>query len=140
MLPERFRNAVFPSVELDEPPAFNPAGDVLGEEHYRIAREVQRMLQRYNELHDIIAILGMDELSTEDRRTVRRARRVQRFMSQPFHVAESFTGMPGAFVPLEETIRGFEEIVGGGCDDIPEPAFLMAGTIDDVRNAARDGG
>ncbi len=106
--------------------------DVVGKRHYQVAREVQRVLQRYYELQDIIAILGMDELSTEDRLTVRRARRIQRFMSQPFHVAEGFTGMPGAFVKLEDTIHGFEELVGGGGDDIPESAFLMAGTIDDV--------
>ena len=93
---------------------------------------VQRMLQRYNELHDIIAILGMDELSPEDKRIVRRARKAQRFMSQPFHVAETFTGMPGVYVPLEATLHGFEEILGGGCDALSEQAFLMSGTIDDV--------
>ena len=106
--------------------------DVVGKRHYETAKEVQRVLQRYNELQDIIAILGMEELSAEDRITVRRARRVQRFMSQPFHVAESFTGMDGKFVTLQETIHGFEEILGGGCDDLPEQAFLMAGTIDEV--------
>ena len=106
--------------------------DIVGKRHYQTAKEVQRVLQRYAELQDIIAILGMDELSPEDRLTVRRARRVQRFMSQPFHVAESFTGQPGAFVPIEETIKGFEAILGGDCDDIPEQAFLMTGGIDDV--------
>ena len=93
---------------------------------------MQRVLQRYNELQDIIAILGMEELSAEDRLTVSRARKVQRFMSQPFHVAETFTGMPGVYVPLEATLHGFEEILGGGCDALSEQAFLMSGTIDDV--------
>ena len=106
--------------------------DIVGKRHYQTAREVQRILQRYNELQDIIAILGMDELSPEDRKTVSRARRVQRFMSQPFHVAESFTGMPGKFVHIEDTIKGFEAILGGDCDSIPEQDFLMAGSIEDV--------
>ena len=106
--------------------------DIVGKRHYQTAREVQRILQRYNELQDIIAILGMDELSPEDRKTVSRARRVQRFMSQPFHVAESFTGMPGKFVHIEDTIKGFEAILGGDCDSIPEQNFLMAGSIEDV--------
>ena len=123
---------IYPAVSPLESSSRMLTPDVVGKRHYNAARAVQQVLQRYNELIDIIAILGMDELSPEDRLTVRRARRVQRFMSQPFHVAESFTGMPGAFVPLEETIRGFEAILGGDCDDIPEPAFLMAGTIDDV--------
>ena len=106
--------------------------DIVGKRHYQTAKEVQRVLQRYNELQDIIAILGMDELSPEDRKTVSRARRVQRFMSQPFHVAESFTGMPGKFVHIEDTIKGFEAILGGDCDNIPEQNFLMAGSIEDV--------
>ncbi len=106
--------------------------EIVGDRHYNTAREVQRILQRYNELQDIIAILGMDELSPEDRLTVRRARKAQRFMSQPFHVAEGFTGLPGRFVRLEETIKGFEAILGGDCDGIPEQCFLMAGGIDDV--------
>ena len=106
--------------------------EIVGDRHYNTAKEVQRVLQRYNELQDIIAILGMDELSPEDRLTVRRARKAQRFMSQPFHVAEGFTGMPGRFVHIEDTIKGFEEILGGGCDEIPEQCFLMAGGIDDV--------
>ena len=97
-----------------------------------IARPVQSVLQKYKELQDIIAVLGMDELSLEDKATVNRARRIQRFLSQPFHVAENFTGMAGKYVPLEETIRGFEIILGGECDNIPEQAFLMCGTIDDV--------
>lgn len=106
--------------------------DVLGHRHYNTARAVQSVLQKYKELQDIIAVLGMDELSLEDKATVNRARRIQRFLSQPFHVAENFTGMPGKYVPLEETIRGFEVILGGECDDIPEQAFLMCGSIDDV--------
>jgi len=123
---------IYPAVAPLESSSRMLTPDVVGKRHYLTAKEVQRVLQRYNELQDIIAILGMEELSAEDRLTVRRARRVQRFMSQPFHVAESFTGMPGAFVPIDETIRGFEAILGGDCDDIPEQAFLMAGTIDDV--------
>ena len=110
---------------------------IIGEEHYRVARGVQAILQRYNELQDIIAILGMDELSEADKVTVSRARKVQRFLSQPFHVAENFTGMAGAYVPLEETIRGFSEILEGRHDDIPESAFLMAGTIDEVLRKAK---
>ena len=106
--------------------------DVLGHRHYSTARAVQSVLQKYKELQDIIAVLGMDELSLEDKATVNRARRIQRFLSQPFHVAENFTGLPGKYVPLEETIRGFEIILGGECDDIPEQAFLMCGSIDDV--------
>ena len=123
---------IYPAVAPLESSSRMLTPDVVGKRHYQAAKEVQRVLQRYNELQDIIAILGMEELSPEDRRTVRRARRVQRFMSQPFHVAESFTGMQGAFVTIEDTIRSFEAILGGECDDIPEQAFLMAGTIDDV--------
>lgn len=111
---------------------------VIGQRHYDIARRVQAMLQRYNELQDIIAILGMDELSEEDRITVSRARKVQRFLSQPFFVAENFTGRAGAYVQLNETLRGFEEILDGGCDDLPESAFLMAGTIDEVKKRAQE--
>ena len=127
-------------VELGISPAVAPlestsrmlTPDIVGNRHYQTAKEVQRVLQRYHELQDIIAILGMDELSPEDRKTVSRARRVQRFMSQPFHVAESFTGMPGKFVHIEDTIKGFEAILGGDCDNIPEQNFLMAGSIEDV--------
>ena len=108
------------------------SADVLGQEHYEVARGVQRMLQRYKELQDIIAIMGMDELSEADKLTVNRARKVQRFLSQPFSVAEQFTGMQGKYVPLKETIRGFKEIMEGKHDDIPESAFLFAGTIDEV--------
>ncbi len=106
---------------------------MVGEEHYQVAREVQRVLQRYKDLQDIIAILGMDELSDEDKLTVARARKIQRFLSQPFFVAEQFTGMPGKYVPLQETIRGFKEILSGKYDDVPEQEFYMKGTIDEVK-------
>ena len=106
--------------------------DVVGQDHYQVARDVQRILQRYKELQDIIAIMGMDELSEEDKLTVNRARKVQRFLSQPFAVAEQFTGYEGKYVPLKETVRGFKEIIEGLHDDIPESYFLFAGTIDDV--------
>jgi F-type H+-transporting ATPase subunit beta len=105
---------------------------IVGEEHYTVARQVQSVLQTYKSLQDIIAILGMDELSPEDKLTVSRARKIQRFFSQPFHVAEVFTGIPGAFVPLEETIKGFKGIVEGLYDDIPEVDFYMKGSIEDV--------
>ena len=105
---------------------------IVGEEHYRVARSVQEILQRYKELQDIIAILGMDELSEEDKLVVSRARKVQRFLSQPFFVGEQFTGLKGRYVPLSETIQGFKEIIAGKYDDIPESYFLMAGNIDDV--------
>ena len=110
---------------------------VVGEEHYRVARQVQAVLQRYKDLQDIIAILGMDELSEEDKAAVSRARKIQRFLSQPFHVAEQFTGFKGVYVPLTETIRGFREVVEGKHDDLPEQAFYMVGTIDDVIEKAR---
>ncbi|MCD7769587.1 MAG: F0F1 ATP synthase subunit beta [Oscillospiraceae bacterium] len=106
--------------------------DIVGQEHYRVARRVQEILQKYNELQDIIAILGMEELSDEDRQTVTRARKIQRFLAQPTHVAEKFTGMPGVYVPLEETVRGFGAIVDGKMDEYPEAAFYNVGTIDDV--------
>ncbi len=106
--------------------------DIVGNEHYRTARAVQEVLQKYRELQDIIAVLGMDELSHEDKLTVNRARRIQRFLSQPFHVAENFTGMQGKYVPLKETIKGFQAILGGDVDDLPEQAFLLCGTIDEV--------
>lgn len=114
---------------------------ILGDDHYNTARSVQEMLQRYKDLQDIIAILGMDELSDADKRVVARARRIQRFLSQPFSVAEQFTGMPGKYVPLEETIRGFKEILEGRYDDVPEAMFLNAGSIDDVaeRYSRKDG-
>ena len=105
---------------------------VVGEDHYKTARGVQEILQRYKELQDIIAILGMDELSEDDKIVVNRARKVQRFLSQPFHVAEQFTGLPGQYVPVSETVRGFQEILDGKHDEIPENLFLNAGTIDEV--------
>ena len=105
---------------------------IVGEEHYNVAREVQRILQTYKSLQDIIAILGMDELSEEDKLTVARARKIQRFLSQPFHVAEVFTGTPGVFVNLEDTIKGFKGIVAGEYDHLPEAAFYMVGTIEEA--------
>jgi len=110
---------------------------IVGDEHYRVAREVQRVLQRYKDLQDIIAILGMDELSDEDKQIVSRARKIQRFLSQPFHVAEAFTNKAGVYVELKDTIAGFQEILSGGLDDLPEQAFWMAGTIDDVKQRAK---
>ena len=123
---------IYPAVDPLESTSriLNP--EILGEEHYAVAREVQRVLQRYNELMDIIAIMGMDELSDEDKLLVNRARKVQRFLSQPFHVSEKFTGFPGIYVPCSETIRGFKEILEGKHDDLPESAFLFVGTIDDA--------
>jgi F-type H+-transporting ATPase subunit beta len=110
--------------------------NIVGEEHYYVAREVQRVLQRYKDLQDIIAILGIDELSEDDKLIVARARKIERFFSQPFFVAERFTNIPGRYVPIAESVRGFREILDGKCDDLPEQAFMMAGTIDDVREKA----
>jgi F-type H+-transporting ATPase subunit beta len=110
--------------------------NIVGEEHYRTAREVQRILQRYKDLQDIIAILGIDELSEDDKLIVARARKIERFFSQPFFVAERFTGIPGRYVQLKDTVRGFREILDGKCDDLPEQAFMMTGTIEDVREKA----
>ena len=129
---------IYPAVSPLESSSRMLSPDIVGDRHYHAAREVQRLLQRYNELHDIIAILGMDELSPEDKQIVRRARKAQRFMSQPFHVAAGFTGLAGRFVHLEDTIKGFEAILGGDCDTLPEQAFLMAGTIEDVYAAAKE--
>ena len=123
---------IYPAVDPLDSTSRILTPEVVGNEHYEVARGVQRMLQRYKELQDIIAIMGMDELSEEDKLTVNRARKVQRFLSQPFHVAEQFTGYEGKYVPLRETIRGFKEIIEGKHDDIPESCFLYAGTIDDV--------
>ena len=111
--------------------------DIVGERHYNAARRTQEILEHYKELQDIIAILGMDELSEEDRRIVYRARKIQRFLSQPFSVAEKFTGLKGIFVPLEKTIEAFEAIIGGEADDYPEGAFFNVGTIDDVAEKAK---
>lgn len=132
-------------VELGIYPAVDPLDStsrildprIVGEEHYNVALEVKHILERYKELQDIIAILGMDELSEEDKLVVLRARKVQRFLSQPFTVGEQFTGLKGKYVPVAETIRGFREIIEGNCDDLPEPAFLFAGTIEDVREKAK---
>ena len=124
---------IYPAVDPLESSSRILSPDIVGEEHYNTAREVQRILQRYAELQDIIAIMGIDELSEEDKLTVARARKIQRFLSQPFSVAEQFTGYEGKFVPLKETIRGFKEIIDGNCDDIPESAFLFKGSIDEVR-------
>jgi len=123
---------IYPAVDPLDSTSRILSPEVVGEEHYRTARAVQQVLQRYKDLQDIIAIMGMDELSEEDKITVNRARKVQRFLSQSFHVAEQFTGMPGQYVPLKETLRGFNMILNGECDSIPESAFLFAGTIDDV--------
>ncbi|MEG1381910.1 MAG: F0F1 ATP synthase subunit beta, partial [Ruthenibacterium sp.] len=128
---------IYPAVDPLESSSRILSPDVVGAEHYQVAREVQRILQRYKELQDIIAIMGMDELSSEDKLTVSRARRIQNFLSQPFSVAEQFTGMEGKYVPLKETIRGFKEIIDGKHDDLPESAFLFAGTIEDVVEKAK---
>jgi len=111
--------------------------EVVGKEHYEVARGVQEVLQRYKDLQDIIAILGIDELSDEDKLTVSRARKIQRFLSQPFSVAEQFTGMEGKYVPIKETVRGFKEILEGKHDNVPEQAFFMVGTIDEALEKAK---
>ncbi|MDE2616809.1 MAG: F0F1 ATP synthase subunit beta [Burkholderiales bacterium] len=128
---------IYPAVDPLDSTSRQLSPDVVGEEHYNTARAVQGTLQRYKELRDIIAILGMDELAPEDKLTVARARKIQRFLSQPFHVAEVFTGSPGKYVPLSETIRGFKMIVNGECDHLPEQAFYMVGTIDDAFEKAK---
>lgn len=130
---------IYPAVDPLESTSRILTPDVVGKEHYRVARAVQQILQRYNELQDIIAIMGIDELSEEDKLTVSRARKVQRFLSQSFSVAEQFTGLPGKYVPLKETIRGFAEIIDGKHDDLPESAFLFVGTIDDAIEKAKKG-
>ena len=128
---------IYPAVDPLESTSRILSPDVLGEEHYAVAREVQRILQRYNELMDIIAIMGMDELSDDDKLLVQRARKIQRFLSQPFFVSEKFTGIEGTYVPLSETIRGFKEIIEGKHDDLPESAFLFVGTIDEAVEKAK---
>ena len=128
---------IYPAVDPLESTSRILDPDIVGHEHYETARAVQTILQRYNELQDIIAIMGMDELSDEDKRIVLRARKVQRFLSQPFSVAEQFTGMQGKYVPLKETIRGFKEIIEGKHDDLPESAFLFVGTIDEAVEKAK---
>ena len=127
---------IYPAVDPLESTSRILEPDVVGEEHYKVARAVQEVLQRYKELQDIISILGMEELSDEDKVTVYRARKIQKFLSQPFHVAENFTGMQGKYVPLKETIRGFKAILDGEMDDYPEAAFLMVGTVEDVKEKA----
>ncbi len=128
---------IYPAVDPLDSTSRILSPDIVGQEHYEVARSVQNILQRYKELQDIIAIMGMDELSDEDKLTVSRARKIQRFLSQPFSVAEQFTGMQGKYVPLKETIRGFKEIIEGVHDDLPESAFLFAGTIDEVVEKAK---
>ena len=129
---------IYPAVDPLDSTSKALSADIVGNEHYNVAREVQEVLQRYKELQDIIAILGMDELSDEDKLTVSRARKIQRFFSQPFSVAEQFTGMEGKYVPVKETIRGFKEILEGKHDNIPEQAFLYVGTIEEAVAKARD--
>jgi F-type H+-transporting ATPase subunit beta len=124
---------IYPAVDPLDSTSRSLDPRIVGEEHYQVARDVQRILQTYKSLQDIIAILGMDELSEEDKLTVARARKIERFMSQPFHVAEVFTGLPGKFVPIADTVRSFKEIVDGKHDDLPEAAFLMVGTIEEAR-------
>ena len=128
---------IYPAVDPLDSTSRILAPEIVGQEHYDVARGVIQLLQRYKELQDIIAIMGMDELSEDDKLAVSRARKVQRFLSQPFHVAEQFTGFQGKYVPLKETIRGFKEIIEGKHDDLPESAFLFAGTIDDVLEKAK---
>jgi F-type H+-transporting ATPase subunit beta len=131
---------IYPAVDPLESTSRILLPEVVGRDHYETAKEVQRIIQRYTELMDIIAIMGLDELSDEDKVLVERARKIQRFLSQPFHVSEKFTGIEGTYVPLSETIRGFREIIEGKHDDLPESAFLFVGTIDEaVEKAARSG-
>ena len=128
---------IYPAVDPLDSTSRILSPDVVGIEHYEVARDVQSILQRYKELQDIIAIMGMDELSEEDKLVVSRARKIQRFLSQPFSVAEQFTGMEGRYVPIKETIRGFREILDGKHDDLPESAFLFVGTIDEAVEKAK---
>lgn len=129
---------IYPAVDPLESTSRILSPQTVGKEHYETARSVQKVLQRYKELQDIIAIMGMDELSEEDKKTVSRARKMQRFLSQSFFVAEQFTGMAGQYVPLKETLRGFESILSGECDEIPESCFLFSGTIDEVWQKAKE--
>jgi F-type H+/Na+-transporting ATPase subunit beta len=128
---------IYPAVDPLDSTSTILKADIVGEEHFQVANAVREILQRYKELQDIIAILGIDELSDEDRLTVQRARKVERFLSQPFFVATAFTGLEGKYVPVEETVRSFREIIDGKHDDVPERAFLMKGTIDEVAEAVR---
>ena len=129
---------IYPAVDPLESTSRILSPDILGQEHYFVAKEIQRILQRYKELMDIIAIMGMDELSDEDKILVERARKIQRFLSQPFFVSEKFTGIKGTYVSLKDTIRGFKEIIEGKADDLPESAFLFVGTIEEAREKAKD--
>src|SRR6478735_6809758 len=129
---------IYPAVDPLDSTSTILSAAVVGERHYKVAREVQRILQRYKDLQDIIAILGMDELSEDDKQTVSRARKIEKFMGQPFHVAETFTNIKGIFCSREDTVRSFDEVLSGKCDDLPEQAFEMTGTIDDVRAKAAD--
>jgi F-type H+-transporting ATPase subunit beta len=128
---------IYPAVDPLDSTSTILKPDIVGDEHFQVANQVREILQRYKELQDIIAILGIDELSDEDRVTVQRARKVERFLSQPFFVAEAFTGTEGKYVPVEETVRSFKEIIEGKHDDIPERAFLLKGSIDEVVEATR---
>jgi F-type H+/Na+-transporting ATPase subunit beta len=130
---------IYPAVDPLDSTSTILKADILGDDHFRVANQVKEILQRYKELQDIIAILGIDELSDEDKLTVQRARKIERFLSQPFHVAEQFTGTPGAYVPIAETIRGFQEIIEGKHDDVPERAFFLKGTIEQVLEDAGKG-
>lgn len=129
---------IYPAVDPLESTSRILEADIVGEEHYNVARKVQEFLQKYKELQDIIAILGMEELSDEDKTTVFRARKIQKFLSQPFHVAENFTGIQGVYVPLKETIRGFKAIIDGDMDEYPEAAFFNVGTVEDVKKKAEN--
>ena len=129
---------IYPAVDPLESSSRILEADVVGEEHYNVARRVQAILQKYKELQDIIAILGMEDLSDEDKTTVYRARKIQRFLSQPFFVAENFTGTPGRFVPVKETVAGFKAILDGEMDDYPESAFFNVGNIEDVKKKAAE--
>jgi F-type H+-transporting ATPase subunit beta len=128
---------IYPAVDPLDSTSTILKPDILGEDHFRVANRVKEILQRYKELQDIIAILGIDELSDEDKLTVQRARKIERFLSQPFNVAEQFTGTPGEYVPIAETIRGFEEIIEGKHDEVPERAFFLKGTIEQVLEDAK---
>ena len=131
------RKGIYPAVDPLDSTSRMLDASIVGEEHYTVARSVQEILQRYKSLQDIIAILGMDELSEEDKLTVARARKIERFMSQPFHVAEAFTGAPGIYVELEDTIKAFKGLVAGEYDHLPEQAFYMVGTIEDAVKKAQ---
>jgi F-type H+/Na+-transporting ATPase subunit beta len=130
---------IYPAVDPLDSTSTILKAEILGDEHFAVANRVKEVLQRYKELQDIIAILGIDELSDEDKVTVQRARKMERFLSQPFHVAEQFTGVPGRYVPIAESIRGFQEILDGKHDDVPESAFFMKGSIDEVRGGTDSG-